>query len=341
MRHSVKKIDSKMVVLGVVALSMATLFCPNLSGAARINEEAAVLTGADLQKVTFTVNADNSVTLAFAAQNPNNPPAPAGGIAEARIGTSSGAFVGNYIADEIAGLKFSIKGSGVLPQKIQAEIESDLGNGEYHVWVNDNITVSTTPNEWVTNALAMTRTAGWDLYVIGDPDMDALWADDLTRVTMIGLRIKPSGWAAQSYTIDEFKLVDINGLESDPAELTLQEVLMARFGVDSVEEVSEADAAVDTDGDGMTDLNEIQTAYDPAYENATFAAEIVSVDANGTTIKWPCKEGRTYDVIRAGALGDTFTVIRTGLVASETGYMTYLDENGVEGKFFYRIRRLE
>jgi hypothetical protein len=325
------------ILAGLAAVSMIGA---SVVFAAVVNEDAIVLNGADLELVKFINNADGSVSLAFDARDPLSPPVYAMGSAQATVGTSSGAFVGNYKHAGVAGLKFSIMSDGHLPH-VSVVLRSKYADGRIREWRNANVSVSEVAGEWVVNAIPLERSAGWDRNERPGANKDALWEQGLADVEMVGVEIVQSGIEAQVYTVAQFKLVDVSGLESESAPLSLQEALMERFGVDSVEAVDEVAAAIDGDDDGMTDLTEILTEYDQAFEDSTFAAEIVSIDGNGVTVRWPCRQGRIYTVLRAEKLDVGFGAVAGAidLVADETGYMTFTDSDVTTAGYFYRIRK--
>lgn len=330
-----------MVACAIAVVLVLNFGTAGVSRAALTSAEAVVLEGGDSDTdrttplVTLVQNADGSVTLAFKKQNTRYPPQAVSGVAEARVGTSLGAFVGDYAAAGVAGLKFKAASDGTTELAIAATLQASLPTGGSRVWKCYAVSVSP---EGVENTVPLTRAAGWDVLLSDDSvDKDALWQEDLKNVTMIGVSVVPNAYEAQSCTIDEFKLVDASGLESGAAPLTLAEILAQRFGA----EIDEVEAKEDSDADGMTDLNEIMTESDQEFEDSTFAAEVVSVDGDAATVRWACRRDRNYTLYRAVSLTGGFAPVSgvVGVVADETGYMTVTVDGPDSGSYFYRVRK--
>ena len=118
----------------------------------------------------------------------------------------------------------------------------------------------------------------------------------------------------------------------------LESALLARFGVTTAAEVSAANAAVDSDGDGMTDLEKILVENDPGYFKKNFKAELDESDASGITIRWKCVQGYTYTVVRDTSMFGTFGEAIFTATASQTGVMSYKDVDAAsEVQYFYKV----
>jgi len=342
MNDKLNRNSKKRWTLATLAATVVTLGLPLAATAARIDEEAVVLAAADVEAATFVNNADGSVTITFPTKNPNDAPVYSGGQVKAEALTSSGAFVGDYTAAQIAGVKFRIKSNGHTPGSAKLVLVSVASDGVSRRWANPNVTISAVADEWAVTVSSMDIAAGWDRRVRAGESKGQLWTNGLQNVQSIGVELSHGGYELEEYTIDDFRLVDVNGLETEPAVLSLQEALMARFGVESVGEVGAKAASDDTDEDGMTDLDEIQTDYDPDFENATFQAEVVRVEGDTATVRWRCRKDRSYTLLRRSQLvGGTFTEVDgvVDVVPAETGYMTVL-VRAVDGEsYFYRVRK--
>ncbi len=102
--------------------------------------------------------------------------------------------------------------------------------------------------------------------------------------------------------------------------------------------VSDADyenaANTDTDGDGLTGLEEYLTGTDPTDPASVFALRASGMTAEGMVVSWPSVEGALYDLSSKSNLMVTgWTPVATGLtgLAVETSYTTTV--SGVSGFF--------
>jgi len=234
-------------------------------------------------------------------------------------------------------MKFALTGSGELPGensyavlKGQPPLGSDPGTGRewYH-----GLNVSTNAGEATDNMIAMDR-AEWVTFDSGD--MDALWAQDIVAVESVGVRFTPNTKApcpAYTFTVSAF------GVESskDPGNVdALKQALLERFGVSNVADVSADLALVDTDGDGMTDLDEIRAAYEAGYFSQIFKVSVESAE-QGITIRWACVKDRVYTLLRADSMNGEFVAVASG-AAPDTGYQVYNDTEATLGtSYFYKV----
>ena len=174
-------------------------------------------------------------------------------------------------------------------------------------------------------------------------------AEDLQDVVSLAIELAPgktqeeTSIPAQSYTINEFVVINDDGISSPPATLTpLERSLTARFGYGygSVNSLTDVMKTWDQDSDGMVDYVEIWSENDQSFANSIFAAEDISVDDDGVSITWTTVAGQEYTVLRADALGDGFSPVSvlTRIVATETGFMTREDSSAPSGAAsYYRI----
>jgi hypothetical protein len=289
--------------------------------------------------ISFSTNDPGSVTVVFSAQTA--PPfsyLAATMIADAGIADSP--FSGDYTAVGAASVSFRAMGSGIIPRSASVVL---IGNTSGRKWRNPNVVVSGVAGEWITNDVSFDLSAGWVTQETGD--LEAMWQEDLRDVGLIGVRFSQRGGSGQSYTVEEFRLVGTEGFITPPATLSpLEQALLDRFGVKSIDLLTDDQKVQDLDGDGMTDLNEILSENDPNFANSIFKAEIVSTSqTDGITIKWPCVAGATYTVCRSQDLTSGFHALdgAANLLAAETGYMTYNDTGATGvGPYFYKVVRV-
>jgi streptogramin lyase len=96
--------------------------------------------------------------------------------------------------------------------------------------------------------------------------------------------------------------------------------------------------AADSDGDGMSDAEELAAGTDPTDPASVLSVTVESSGAPGeVVIRWPSVEGRTYTILRALDLMDGFSELTSGIAATppENAYMDVLPD---EEPRFYRVR---
>lgn len=94
---------------------------------------------------------------------------------------------------------------------------------------------------------------------------------------------------------------------------------------------SKADAALDADKDGFTNLQEFVAGTDPRKLTSYFRVE-TGAKAGGMELSWSAVSGRVYRVMASGDPGSGFTQVYT-VTAGATGVLRYEPAVGV-GPFF-------
>ncbi len=266
----------------------------------------------------------DAVTVSFPAQG--DPPSPM--ICDLLIGGAdpSSQFTGDLLTRGYSGIRMKIASNGFKPASVSVMIRQQEGR-YLREWGNANIQVSERPGEWTVSLLPLTRDPHWTTaFDSAKRTKDQLWDADIRAVQSMILRIIPAGTNEQAYSVSDFQLVG-PGVISEAANLT---PLQAYFGVSSIEEMSPDMFGLDSDGDGMTDYQEILAGMDPHSSTSVFAA---GVDVGGTqnTVSWSGVLGKRYGVMRANNLAEGFSLIATGIECKSTGVMTYTDNSPVLG----------
>ncbi len=241
-------------------------------------------------------------------------------------------FVGNYKVAGASHIAFDLASNGPIDGGTQVQL---VAGEPSRKWLRRELVTG-------PNSISLVRASGgWILGSLGyeGADLDQLWAQDIENVTSLGLIASRSQAAAgsQDITVSNFS---ISSTRAIGAALTLEDRLMDRFGVSSVADLSDEQLAADSDGDGMTDVNEILAENDPyGYFESLFKAEVVAVEKGSVTVKFACVKGLTYTIIRTTEVGGA-TEYQGVITAGDTGYATYTDTNPVEGAnaYYYVIQ---
>jgi len=280
--------------------------------------------------------ASAAVTVAFAAKPSSAPPSLR--QCELIAGNASGAFSGNVLANGADGISFKIAGDGSQPSLNQVIIRAPRTDTEDFVWTSTSIAVSAVPGEWTTCVVPLNRSAGgWTCQygtdAWGENEYQELWDGNITKVSAMSVLIRPGTDAAESYSVSEFQIIGDAG-----AYTAVLSPLEAYFGVSSFGELTDEQKLQDSDGDGMSDINEIVAGMDPNNAESVLALTKIAPIEGGYEIEWPVVIAGTYGVLRSSDLGSGFELIAGGLTADATGSMTYPDTTVEAGKaYFYKV----
>ncbi len=272
----------------------------------------------------------DAVTVSFPAQG--DPPSPL--ICDLLIGGAdpSSLFTGDLLTRGYSGIRMKIASNGFKPASVRVVIRQQ--DGRYlREWGNANIQVSETPGEWTVSLLPLARVPNWTTsFESMKKTAEQMWDADIRAVQSMILRIIPAGTNEQAYSVSDFQLVG-PGVISEAANLT---PLQAYFGVSSIDKMSPEMFRLDSDGDGMTDYNEILAGMDPRNSTSVFSAS-VNVGGMQNTVSWSGVLGKRYGVLRSNNLAEGFSLIDTGIECKSTGVMTYTDNSPVQGSAnFYK-----
>ena len=285
--------------------------------------------------VSSVPGAAGRVVVAFPQQNPENPPSAAVVYLVTGGDPQMSPFAGNYVTAGMRSLAFKI-GTSIVGNPASAILVTTDGTQ----WRHD-VQMPQTVGGWVTNTVPLEWDALWYKNNLGDGDA-ASWTRALTSVSHVGLIVDRWGQTNQTVTVDSFILAGTGFITPPASLLSFGDTLEARFGVRNYADLTAAQRALDTDSDGMKDVDEILAGTNPDNRNSVFAATVLGTTSSGVTIQWPCVNGGVYTVSRSRDLvSGTFGALQGGyrLASEHDGTMTYTDTtvqaNG--GPYFYRI----
>ena len=242
-------------------------------------------------------------------------------VAEARLTAhaTGDLLVGDYLGAGASSVSFEATVVGNIGGGTRVTIHGPSGR----YWYNYTGTASGTISKDLSSPWA----------ALGHPGTQVEWEQDLADVAALGVSVNRGDGFGQSYAITDFKLTSERAIGSLSP---LEQALMDRFGVTSVSDINAADALVDTDGDGMTDLNEILAENDPEYySEVLFLADVVDVTDTGVTLEWAVRAGGTYQIYKVDTLDGGIKSIGGQHTASETGYSSSVEPYDGPGAFYW------
>jgi len=253
---------------------------------------------------------------------------------QAVLDTTSDALSGNYAAAGVLGLALSVKAEdAAIPCPVALYLHCVDSKNRTLAWRYDGPLFGAVPGEAKLNPICLDRRVGWTMDLDGwtEDRQQALWDDGIRNVQFVRLMMSQNGFDEQAVVIDDIKLF---GAGYMPDYAVLAQGLLKNFGVQSVDQLAPEQLALDSNRNGISDVDEIAAGRDPGLA-ITIAAEM-----GGVAVEWPCTEGMKYTVYRADSLLGEFRPIASGLQATENGFMTYTDASGAgTGPFFYKVSK--
>ena len=247
-------------------------------------------------------NPSNCLAISFGKQSQSFPEVK---LIYADSVSSDGRFAGNYTSAGITYVHFKIYCIVKTPSKARLYICNETSGRKWYYPLT-----GLQVEQWTEFYVPLNFNAGWQLDSGGT---EAEFSDDLTYVARIGLRFQRDGSvAAQTYMMDNFELGT------------------SAYGQDSI---------ADTDGDGMTDAEELIAGTDAHDARSTFQLALGRRDVSlpGVVLVWKSVSNRWYDIWCTINLINGFSLLESNVAATPpvNEYEDITATNG--GPYFYKI----
>ena len=248
---------------------------------------------------------------------------PGAGLIGATViaGSSIHSFAGDYNVINAQSINFTLNADVSLSEFTRVIIK--IGNGE--IWERNGLING-------ENSVGLSSGDGWRS-TYGSPLND--FAANLSDVVGLGLIVVPdmSTGVDQNVVASNFRL----SADAPVGSTALEAALMFRFGVLTVAEVT--DTTTDTDGDGLSDLNEILAELDPDFIKDNLIVELFGYDTGGADLRWVHVKDKSYTILRSDSVDGLYTIVDI-VTAPDTGRneWTYTDDDVVVGQeAFYKV----
>jgi hypothetical protein len=236
-------------------------------------------------------------------------------------GSSIHTYAGDYNVINAQSINFTLNADVSLSEFTRVIIR--IGNGE--IWERNGLING-------ENSVGLSTGDGWRAKY-GSPLSD--FTANLSDVVSLGLVVVPD-WSTgvdQNVVASNFRL----SADAPVGSTALEAALMVRFGVLTVAEVT--DTTTDTDGDGLSDLNEILAELDPDFIKDNLIVELFGYDSGGADLRWVHVKDKSYTILRSDSVDGVYTIV-DNVTAPDTGRneWTYTDDDLVVGQeAFYKV----
>jgi hypothetical protein len=236
-------------------------------------------------------------------------------------GSSIHTYAGDYNVINAQSINFTLNADVSLSEFTRVIIR--IGNGE--IWERNGLING-------ENSVGLSTGDGWRAKY-GSPLSD--FTANLSDVVSLGLVVVPD-WSTgvdQNVVASNFRL----SADAPVGSTALEAALMVRFGVLTVAEVT--DTTTDTDGDGLSDLNEILAELDPDFIKDNLIVELFGYDTGGADLRWVHVKDKSYTILRSDSVDGLYTIVDI-VTAPDTGRneWTYTDDDVVVGQeAFYKV----
>jgi hypothetical protein len=269
---------------------------------------------------------------------PSAPPAGAAATIRTSLMTSEGVFTGDYIAAGVQGISFSLMHTGTRPPRAAVVLVSASGVAWYNKAL---LKFNEAEGVWQANNISLDLRAGWRN--LQGSQNEETWHAALRNVQAVGLDLVQLGSFSQTASVDHFRLLLDNEVETPDA--VLSERLFARFGVRDRRELTDAQRKQDSDGNGIADYLEIWvTQSDPDSDEGDLMVEVSRTPQGKSEVSWTSVAGGEYAVeVSDSPRGQYRALVGAERVrATVKGRTTKVDnEDGSGGLRFYRVKQFK
>lgn len=265
---------------------------------------------------------DEAMSLSFSSQEL---PIPMKGSLKADSLASGGRFAGDYVASDIASVKFDVMRIGLTRDARVRFVGKTGRRWSYSFKMPDQVGV------WEAREIPMTYSDGW---TTANTTGSAAFDEDRTDVKSLEVNVLTEYTAPQELRIDNFKVVgpwERGPLTAD----AMPQYWLMEYGLP----VQDGMAGLDKDNDGFNNFSEYLAGTDPSDPNSQFRIEIER-DADGNPVlTWKRADYRSYKVFKSTDLmAPSAFVEATGSIQAVglKNKMSVANEAG--GTSFYRVQ---
>lgn len=230
----------------------------------------------------------------------------------------------------VSDVTFTLRAFNTAPSRVRLQLHAADSGSLWQVAL-------ATPSAGETRSyeVPITFAAGWSKGAYSTEDR---FLQDLRSIDWIGVEILRHGSTyAQNYALDDFRIKGIQ-FTGDADMDYMADSWEETHGFDTNDF---NDAALDADGDGMSNHSEYWAGTDPGDSNSLFFTEIDRISAGGETVsfelRWLSRENRGYTVWLSTNLSSGFELIegQIGPTPPTNVYEAAAETN--QGPRFYRV----
>jgi len=316
--------------LGVCATCLCMLLVVRVTASEPGVEATGWISSVTNAGVTYATDLGaGTATMQFPKVSTGYPPPYLHGETVACVGTDQAPFIGDYTVSGVSGVSIELAQLGSVYPVVGLVVKT-----EAHDWFNYKLLDPAADGTWRLSNVSLDKAAGWRRDGL---NTEAAWLNDLHHVEAIGVVAFPDSAEAHGVAIRNLRLLSADQTATPSAVLAAG--ILDRFKVGSMEELTDAQRRVDSDGDGMSDYEEIYLAETNPDDAGSVLQLRLDRTETGVEISWDGVPGGEYTVWRSAAPGSAFEAISSTLVGVDHGRMSHMDNTGGGKAMFYRVKK--